>query len=68
MLLFECVFADTLAMKTEIASDYRVKELLSALNEGILEADFVRRKILEWAGDQADLVHYSDGEYGIVVH
>ncbi len=55
-------------MKTEIASDYRVKELLSALNEGILEADFVRSKILEWAGKRADLVHYSDGEYDIVVH
>jgi hypothetical protein len=54
-------------MKAEIASDYRVRELLTALNEGILEADFVRKKLLEFAGDQADLIQCSDGEYDVVV-
>jgi hypothetical protein len=55
-------------MKTEITSDYRVKELLTALNEGLLEADFVRTKLMEWAGDEVVLIHYSDGEYDIVVN
>ena len=55
-------------MKTEIASDYRVQELLAALNEGLLEPDFVKTKLAEWAGDHVDLIHYSDGEYDIVTH
>jgi hypothetical protein len=55
-------------MKTGITADYRVQELLRALNEGLLKADFVRLKLLEWAGDQVDLIHYSDGEYDIFEH
>ena len=55
-------------MKPEIESDYRVQELLTALNEGLLEPDFVRGKLAECAGDQAFLIHYSSGEYDIVVH
>ncbi len=53
-------------MKPEIASDYRVQELLMALNEGLLDPDFVRIKLAECAGDQVELIHYSDGEYDIV--
>lgn len=55
-------------IKDEIASDYRVKELLAALNEGLVEPDFVKQKLLEWAGDQVDLIHYSDGEYAVMAH
>ncbi len=55
-------------MKPEITSDYRVQELLAALNEGLLDPEFVRNKLLECAGSQVDLIHYSDGEYDIVVH
>jgi len=55
-------------MKCEMSSDYRVQELLAALNEGLLDVEFVRGKLAEWAGDQIDLVHYSDGEYDIVIH
>ncbi len=55
-------------MRTEITSDYRIQELLTALNEGLLDAQFVRVKLAEWAGDQADLIHYSDGEYDVVVN
>lgn len=55
-------------MKPEIASDYRVQELLTALNEGLLEPDFVRSKLAECAGDHVYLIHYSSGEYDIVVH
>jgi hypothetical protein len=55
-------------IKGEISSDYRVQELLAALNEGLLDEGFVRSKLNEWAGDQVDLVHYSDGEYDIVIH
>ena len=55
-------------MKPEIASDYRVRELLMALNEGLLDPDFVRNKLAECAGDQVDLIHYADGEYDIVDH
>ncbi len=54
-------------MKSEISSDYRVQELLMALNEGLLDFDFVKTKLTECWGDQVDLVHYSDGEYGIVI-
>ena len=54
--------------KPEITSDYRVQELLMALNEGLLDPEFVRNKLAECAGDQVDLIHYSDGEYDIVVH
>jgi hypothetical protein len=53
-------------MKFEIATDYRIQELLAALNEGVLELDFVKTKLAEYAGDQVELIHYSDGEYGIV--
>lgn len=55
-------------MKSEIASDYRIQELLSALNEGLLDEEFVKGKLMDWAGDQVDLIHYSDGEYDIVIH
>ncbi len=55
-------------VSTEITSDYRVQELLQALNEGIVEADFVRSKLSELAGDQVDLIHYSDGRYDIAVN
>ncbi len=54
--------------RVEIASDYRIQELLTALNEGLLEAEFVRMKLQQCAGERADLIHYSDGEYDIVVH
>jgi hypothetical protein len=50
----------------EIDADYRVQELLTALNEGILDLDFVRTKLTEFAGDHVELIHYSNGEYGIV--
>jgi hypothetical protein len=53
-------------MQLEIATDYRIKELLDALNEGVLELDFVKTKLAEYAGYQVDLIHYSDGEYGLV--
>jgi len=53
-------------MKMEMVTDYRVRELLSALNEGLVEEEFVRAKLLEWAGDQVDLIHYSDGEYDVL--
>ena len=53
--------------KNEITSDYRIQELLMALNEGILDPDFVKSKLSEWVGDQVDLIHYSDGEYDIEV-
>jgi hypothetical protein len=52
--------------KTELGSDYRVQELLAALNEGLLDLEFVRRKLAECAGNQVDLIHYSDGKYDIV--
>jgi hypothetical protein len=53
-------------MKMELASDYRVREHLTALSEGLLEAEFVRMKLLQCAGEEVDLIHYSDGEYDIV--
>ena len=53
-------------IKREVASDYRMQELLAALNEGLLDVDFVRTKLVEWAGEHVDLIHYSDGEYDIV--
>jgi len=56
-----------LRMKREVTSDYRIKELLEALNEGILDPDFIKMKLWEWAGDEVDLIHYSDGEYDIAV-
>jgi hypothetical protein len=56
------------AVSTEITSDYRIQELLVALNEGLLEADFVRSKLIELAGDQVDLILYSDGEYDVVAN
>ncbi|MBZ5494846.1 MAG: hypothetical protein LAP85_00460 [Acidobacteriia bacterium] len=52
--------------KNDFGSDYRVQELLNALNEGILEVEFVKARLEEWAGKDIDLIHYSDGEYGIV--
>ena len=51
----------------EISSDYRVQELLSALNEGILDREFVQARIAEWAGSPIDLIQYSDGQYGILI-
>jgi hypothetical protein len=48
------------------ASDYRVQELLTALNEGLLEAEFVRRRLAECMGGKAELVHYSDGTYDVI--
>jgi hypothetical protein len=53
-------------MNGELASDYRVQELLSALKEGILKEDFVKARLAEYAGADVVLIHYSDGEYGIV--
>jgi hypothetical protein len=53
-------------MKREITSDYRVQELLEALNEGILKEEFVKARITEWAGEDVDLIQYSDGEYAIL--
>lgn len=52
--------------ESQITSDYRVQELMGALNEGILELEFVKARLEEWAGEQIDLVRYSDGKYGIV--
>jgi len=50
--------------QSEIESDYRIQELLAAVNEGILHADFVRAKLAELAADsRLDLRSYSDGEY-----
>lgn len=49
------------------ASDYRMQELLAALNEGLLEAEFVQRQLAACTGGKAELVHYSDGKYGIVI-
>lgn len=60
------VTADNLMMN-EIASDYRVRELLVALNEGVLDVEFVEAKLKELTGDRASLVHHSDGEYDIAV-
>ncbi len=54
-------------IKREISSDYRVQELLSALNEGILDREFVQARIAEWAGSPIDLIQYSDGQYGILI-
>lgn len=47
-------------------SDYRVNELLVALNEGLLEAEFVKRKLGEMTGSSVELVQYSDGKYDIL--
>ena len=55
-------------IKIDVASDYRVQELLAALNEGLVDVEFVRNKLAAWAGDQVDLVHYSDGVYDIMIH
>ncbi len=52
--------------KNELSGDYRVRELLCALNEGILKEEFVRSRITAWAGEEVDLIHYSTGEYGIL--
>jgi hypothetical protein len=54
-------------INSEISSDYRVKELLNALSEGILDQEFVRARIAEWVGSAIDLIRYSDGEYGILI-
>jgi len=54
-------------VKSELTSDYRVQELLNALNEGILGEEFVRARLAECAGEAVDLFQYSDGEYGIIV-
>jgi hypothetical protein len=54
-------------IKHDISSDYRVQELLMALNEGLLDAEFVKRKLTDWAGSQVDLIHHSDGEFEIVI-
>ena len=43
-----------------------MQELLEALNEGILDSEFVKRKLEECAGDQVALIHYSNGEYDII--
>jgi hypothetical protein len=51
----------------EVTSDYRVQELLSALNDGILDVEFVKARLAEWAGEAIDLIKYSDGEYDIVI-
>jgi hypothetical protein len=53
-------------MNRELSSDYRIQELLIALNEGILDVEFVESRIRQCAGESIELVHYSDGEYGII--
>jgi hypothetical protein len=53
-------------IKNETSSDYRMQELLSALNEGLLKEEFVRARIVEWAGESIDLIRYSNGEYFIL--
>ncbi len=53
--------------QSELAADYRVQELLAALNEGLLDCEFVKAKLQAWAGDRVALIQYSDGEYGIAV-
>lgn len=37
-----------------------------ALNEGLLDAEFVKSKLTEWAGSQVELIRHSDGEFEIV--
>jgi hypothetical protein len=54
-------------IKSELRADYRMQELLSLLNEGVLEVAFVKEKLAAWAGDAVELVHYSSGEYDIVM-
>ena len=50
----------------EITSDYRIQELLCALNDGTLGVEFVKARLEAWVGKDIDLIRYSDGEYGIV--
>ncbi len=54
-------------MKSELSSDYRGQELLIALNIGMLDVDFVEANWSKQWGDQVNLVHYSDGEYDIMI-
>lgn len=54
-------------MNVDPASDYRMQELLAALNEGLIEAEFVRSRLAACTSGKAELVHYSDGKYGIVI-
>ncbi len=63
---FSSVVNRRLTKTNEIASDYRIQELLMALNDGILDPGFVRLKLEQCVGDRVDLIHYSDGEYGIL--
>jgi hypothetical protein len=53
-------------MNRELNSDYRIQELLSALNEGILKEEFVKARLQEFAGKDAELIQYSNGEYDII--
>jgi hypothetical protein len=52
--------------RAEVTSDYRVQELLRALNDGVLEVEFVKARLAEWVGEAIDLIKYSDEEYDIV--
>jgi len=38
-----------------------------ALNEGLLDAEFVKSKLTDWAGSRVDLIRHSDGEFEIVI-
>ena len=53
--------------KSEMESDYRIQELLGALNEGILDEEFVKARLFALEGDRVDLIRYSDGEYAIII-
>jgi hypothetical protein len=54
-------------IKHDLSTDYRVQELLMALNEGLLDAEFVKTKLTDWTGSQVDLIRHSDGEFEIVI-
>ncbi len=55
-------------MSPEIPDDYRVQELLAALNEGLLDAEFVRKKLVELTSGQVELIKYPGGQYDILLH
>lgn len=52
-------------LKTNIASDSRVKELLEALNEKILSRDTVYNEIISIIGTPIHFYQYRDGTYYI---
>ncbi|MEW6456349.1 MAG: hypothetical protein AB1410_06525 [Acidobacteriota bacterium] len=51
----------------KIKSDYRIQELLNALDEGILDMEFVREKIKKILGHEVEIVKGHDGKYKIIL-